>query len=106
MALAMSGRNAFALSTQALIYADWGKIVDAQGMYEELVDRTARAYIPPIRMALAASAAGELELAVGHVREAFEVRDPWVIGLKHCPDYERLRKDPRINEIVARSALK
>jgi eukaryotic-like serine/threonine-protein kinase len=106
MALALSGRHAFALSTQALIYADWGKIADAQAMYAELVSRAARGYIPPIRMAIAACAAGELDSAVAHVREAFEVRDPWVIGVKYCPDYARLRNDPRFNEIVACNGLK
>jgi len=57
-------------------------------------------------MAVAASAAGEPDLAVAHAREAFEVRDPWAIGVKNCAEYVRLREDPRFNEIVARKGLK
>jgi serine/threonine protein kinase/tetratricopeptide (TPR) repeat protein len=109
MALALSGRNAFALASQATIYADLGKIADAQAIYSELVARAARGYIAPIRMAIAASAAGEPDLAVAHAREAFEVRDPWLpskIAIKNCPVYVRLREDPRFNEIVARKGLK
>jgi len=109
MALALSGRNAPALASQATIYADLGKIADAQAIYSELVARAAHGYIPAIRMAIAASAAGELDLAVAHAREAFEVRDPWVpweIAVKNCPEYVRLREDPRFNELVARKGLK
>jgi len=55
-----------------------------------------------------ASAAGEPDLAVAHAREAIEVRDPWVpwVTVKHCPEYVRLREDPRFNELVARKGLK
>jgi hypothetical protein len=45
MALALSGRNAFALASQATIYADWDKIADAQAIYSELVARAACGYI-------------------------------------------------------------
>ena len=103
MALVLSGRNASALAGLATIYADLGKIADAQAIYSELVARAARGYIPPIQMSIAASAAGEPDLAVAHAREAFEVRDPWVpwVTVKHCPEYVRLREDPRFNELVA-----
>jgi TolB-like protein len=109
MALALSGRNAFALASQATIYADWGKIADAQAIHSELVARAALGYIPAIRMAIAASAAGEPDLAVAHAREAFEARDPrvpWEIAVKNCPEYVRLREDARFNELVARKDLK
>ena len=109
MALALSGRNAFALASQATIYADWGKIADAQAIHSELVARGARGYIPAIRMAIAASAAGEPDLAVAHANEAFEAPDPrvpWEIAVKNCPEYVRIRKDPRCNELVARKGLK
>jgi hypothetical protein len=91
-----------------VIYADWGKIADAQAIYAELVARAARGYISPIRMAVAASAAGERDLAVAHAREAFEVevRDPWVLGAKYCKQFVRLREDPRFNEMLARNGLK
>jgi hypothetical protein len=92
MALALSGRSGFALASQATIYADWGKIADAQAIHSELVAPGARGYIPAIRMAIAASAAGEPDLAVAHANEAFEARDPrvrWEIALKNGPEYVR-----------------
>ena len=106
MALALSGRHAATLSLQATILADWGKIADAQAIYGELVARAGRDYIQPSQLAGAASAAGEIDLAVAYTREAFEVRDPSLVTAKFHPAYERLRHDPRFDEILARMGLK
>jgi serine/threonine protein kinase/Tfp pilus assembly protein PilF len=106
MALALSGRHPWALSTQALVFADWGKTADAQAIYKELVARSAREYVQPTQMAITASAAGELDLAVAHALEAFEIRDPFLVLAKYWPDFIRLREDPRFNDILARMGLK
>src|ERR1700758_3178598 len=52
--LALSGRHPFAVSAQANIFANWGKLTAAQAIYEELVARAAQGYVQPTHMAMAA----------------------------------------------------
>lgn len=106
MALALSGRHPWAMSTQALIFADWGKIADAQAIYKELVARSECGYVQPTQLAIAASAAGESDLAVNYAREAFDIRDPFLVLAKYWPDFLRLRQAPRFNDILAQMGLK
>lgn len=106
LALALSGRHVFALGPQAVIFADWGKLAEAKAIYAELVARAAQGYILPTHMAMAASAAGELDKAMAHAREAFEVRDPVLVVGRRWPTFVRLREDPRFTEILGRMGLK
>ena len=105
MALALSGRHPFAMSAQAMIFAHWGKVVEAKALYAELVARLAGGYVQPTHLAIAASAAGELDLAVEYARQAFEIRDPMLMIARHWPDFGRLREDPRFQEVLARMGL-
>jgi hypothetical protein len=92
----------WASSTRRKTYADWGKVADAQAIYAELLARAARGYVQPALLAAAASAAGEPDKALAHVREAYEIRDPFLMSAKYWPDFARLRKDPRFVEIIAK----
>ena len=74
-------------------------------LYAELAARLAGGYVPPTHLAIAASAAGELDLAVEYVRQAFEIRDPMLMIARHWPDFGRLREDPRFQEVLARMGL-
>ena len=105
MALALSGRHPFAMSAQAMIFAHWGKVVEAKALYAELVARLAGGYVQPTHLAIAASAAGELDVAVEYVRQAFEIRDPMLMIARHWPDFGRLREDPRFQEVLGRMGL-
>ena len=105
MALAVSGRHPFAMSAQAMIFADWGKTAEAKAIYAELVARATGRYIQPSHLAIAASAAGELEKAVAHWREAFEIRDPFLMLARYWPHFARLREDPHFSQILSSVGL-
>jgi eukaryotic-like serine/threonine-protein kinase len=105
MALALSGRHPWALATQALIFADWGKPLEARAIYKELAARSERGYVQPTQMAIAASAAEDLDLAVTHAQQAFEIRDPFLVVAKHWPDFSRLRTDQRFTNILVNMRL-
>jgi serine/threonine protein kinase/tetratricopeptide (TPR) repeat protein len=102
MALAISGRHPFAVSPQTMILAEMGKIVEARALYGELVARSASSYIQPCHLAIAASAVGEMDKAVEHAREAFEIRDPMLMVARYWPDFARLREDSRFGQILFR----
>jgi len=104
-ALAVSGRHPFAMSAQAAIFADWGKAAEAKAIYAELVARAASGYIQPTHLAITASAAGDLDMALKHSREAFVIRDPMLMVAKYWPDFARLREHPGFNEILAKTGL-
>ncbi len=75
-ALAMSGRHSWSMAVLAVVLADWGRPADADAIHAEMVARARRQYVPPALLAVAASAAGKENEAVGHAREALEIRDP------------------------------
>jgi len=70
------------------------------------VARAAQGYILPTHIAMAASAAGELDNAMARAREAFEFRDPFLIVGRYWPAFVRLLEDPRFTEILGRMGLK
>ena len=106
MALALSGRHPFAMSAQANIFADWGKTSAAQALYAELVARAAQGYVQPTHMAMAASAAGEIDKAIAHARQAYEIRDPMLALVNHWPDFASVRADSRFQDILNSMGLK
>jgi TolB-like protein len=103
MALAMSGRHAWAMMIRALTFADWGKSADADAVYCEMLARARHQYVPPGALAVAASGAGREDDAVRHARDAFEVRDPTcqIFWSRHQPASGRLYTYPGFREIVA-----
>ncbi len=101
-ALGMFGRNPLFMTLLALVYADWGKLADAKAIYNELLARAVREYVSPILLATSASAVGERDEAMRHVREAYAIRDPHLTNMaKHWPGHKRLREDHRFTEILA-----
>jgi tetratricopeptide (TPR) repeat protein len=106
MALALSGRHAWAMSSQAMVYSRWGKIDKAKAIYAELVERATERFVQPSMLAIAASASGELDKAVVHARESYEMRDSFLIAGKHFPNFGLLREDHRFCEILARMDFK
>jgi tetratricopeptide (TPR) repeat protein len=103
LALAMSGRHAWAMGTLAATSADLGKPSDAEAIHAELVARARRSHMPPTALAFAAAAAGLEDEAVLHAREAFEIRDPvsQLLFSKHWPYSARLYAYPRYRELIA-----
>ena len=104
IALAMSGRHCWAMWTLALTCADSGKPADADALYAEMLARARREYLPPVPLAIAASAAGMEDQAVVHAEEAFEIRDPHCqfFFSRYFPATARLYTYRGFREIIAR----
>jgi serine/threonine protein kinase/tetratricopeptide (TPR) repeat protein len=105
MALALSGRSPMALEVVATTYAELGMVAEAKATYGELLTRRALGYVPPLALAIAASAAGETDKVFDHLGEAVTLRDPGLIRAKYTPELARLREDPRFKEVLRRMGL-
>jgi tetratricopeptide (TPR) repeat protein len=105
-ALAISGRHCWAMMTLASIYASWDKPDNARAVYREMEARSARDYIQPAALAVAAAAVGDMDRAISFAQHALDDRDPlFVMMARSWPDYGRLRKDSRFLEIIRRLRL-
>jgi tetratricopeptide (TPR) repeat protein len=108
VALSISGRSPNVMAALSTTFAELGKPEDADALYAELINRARRSYVQPSILAVAAAAAGSEEKAIGHAREAFEIRDPGCqTGLsKYWPHTAWIRAYPRFFEIVTSMGLK
>ena len=105
-ALAMSGRHTWALTTLVSIYAAWDKPDDAIAVYHELTARSAREYVQPCMLAMAAAAVGDIDLAISFAERALQEKDPlFVAAARTWPGYDPLRTDARFFEIVRQLEL-
>ena len=105
-ALAMSGRHSWTLATLVSIYAAWDKPDNARAVYRELEARSAREYVQPSMLALAAAAVGDMDRAIALAQRALEDKDPLFVMLaRSWPGYQQLRTDSRFLEIVRQLAL-
>jgi serine/threonine protein kinase/Tfp pilus assembly protein PilF len=99
--LATSGRHTWVVATLAVIYADWGRIADAEALYMELEWRAKREYVQPAWLACAALAV-DMEAAARYLQEGYARRDPIMIATRRWPLFARLWKQPVFNEIAQR----
>lgn len=106
LALAMSGRHNWALTTLVSVYADWGKQDQALAVYREAEARSANQYVQPAMLAPAAAAIGDIEKALGYVQLALDIQDPMLVMLARTwPAYDRLRAEPRFLRMVSKLNL-
>ena len=106
MASAISGRHPFALSAQAMIFADAGKMTEAKAIYAELTARASGNFIQPSHLTIAASACGDVEMALKYAQEAVEIHDPMLMMANYWPHFARLGTEPRFQEILRTMGLK
>ena len=84
-------------------YMRAGREDRARSLYESLVDRQTRNYVQPFVLALSATAVGEHEAALRFCEAAVEGRDMlFALFNRWWPDFERVRADPRYDDILVR----
>jgi serine/threonine protein kinase/Flp pilus assembly protein TadD len=98
-ALAVSGRHPWILGYLAMLYAEMGRHAEAEALSMELQWRAKREYVQPAVLGWAATAVGDRDTAVRCYEQAYETKDPLIIGLKNWPFCEALREDPRVQKI-------
>ena len=105
-ALAVSGRHLWALADLATALAASGKPGEAEAIYEELVARSRREHVQPTWFAVTCVAVGKTDEAFSSLERAYRDRDPYFgVSLKHWPDLDPIRGDPRFAVLVERVGL-
>ena len=100
-AIGMSGRQSIAFTSLAAAFGQWGKQSEASALHRELLDRASQRYVPASHLALTAEAAGQREEAIAFARRAWDDREPpFILWLRHFPEYRSLRSDPRFAAIL------
>ena len=84
------------------VYALLGNKAQAQAMLRELKERSRRGYVPPYQMAKIHLGLGEKDQALVWLEKAFEERSLFLTWLKVEPDVDRLRSDPRFQDLLRR----
>jgi len=105
-AIELSGRAGFPLTSAAVAYGAWGKRDEARALYDELLAARATKYVGCTMLAMAASAVGDIDDAMGFIRQACDEREPiLLLTARGFPSLKPLRADPRFADILRRLAL-
>ena len=68
--------------------------------------RAAKEYVSPLRIAILAMRAGNMDKAFAWLDEAINARNAGLVYLRVDPKYARLRSDPRFARVCERIGLK
>lgn len=102
----MSRRHAWFLGELGCAYAVAGRTEDAERIQEELVARAKVAYISPLSLASIPLMLGRVDEAVEGFERAFAARDPVLVTTTAWPLFSRARKDPRVQQLFERMAVR
>jgi TolB-like protein/DNA-binding winged helix-turn-helix (wHTH) protein/Tfp pilus assembly protein PilF len=82
------------------IYALQGRRQEALEIADELQRRSAQRYTDPVYLPKIYAVLGENDAALGWLEKAYEERSVGMLLLRHDPDYDRLRSDPRFQRLI------
>ena len=84
----------------AIVYADAGKRAQAQKILEGFEDKALREYVSPYALAMAHLAVGDLDSTFAWLDKMYEERSPVLIWMNEHARYDRLRGDPRFQQLL------
>lgn len=94
-AVDFSGRHFWPLANQAAMFARVGRRDEAMVILEDLRQREAHSYVPPLAVASVEASLGDLDGFFASMERAIEVRDFWLPMLRVDPGFAGLKKLPR-----------
>jgi tetratricopeptide (TPR) repeat protein len=89
-----------------IVYADAGKKAQAQKTLEEFEEKARREYVPPYALAMAHMAVGDLDGTFAWLDKMYEERSPVLVWMNEHARYDRLRGDPRFQELLRKIGFK
>jgi tetratricopeptide (TPR) repeat protein len=100
IAVKMSEDVTFASAGLGHLYGSVGKIAEARGVLDELIDRSKRGYVPAYDIALVYAGMGWTEQALEYLNRAYQERSGWITYLNVDPRLDSLRKDERFAKLL------
>jgi TolB-like protein/Tfp pilus assembly protein PilF len=101
----LSGDSVRTLSGLAYTYAMAGQREKANRLLGDLRVLGKKRYVPPFDIAVVYAALGEKDLAFHYLEKAFEERHPWLVMIRVTPKLDRLRSDPRFEDLTKRVGM-
>lgn len=83
-------------------YALVGRLEATRGLLDELLARKAQRFVPLKPFILLYTALGDIDRALDMLEDAYEQRDPLLLGVTAVPLFARLRGHPRFEALMAR----
>ncbi|HSE43210.1 MAG TPA: hypothetical protein VLH08_20800, partial [Acidobacteriota bacterium] len=99
-ALELSGKTSRLLGYTGYAYGRAGKKDEALQKLVELQKRQTNQYVPPYFLALVYWGLGEKELALDQLEQAYTNKDTMIRDLKADAQWDRLRGEPRFQELM------
>jgi adenylate cyclase len=90
----------------AIVYADAGKKDRAQKIHEEFEEQARREYVMPNALAMVDMAVGNLDGTFAWLDKMYEERSPLLIWMNEHARYDRLRGDPRFQQLLRKIGFK
>jgi TolB-like protein/DNA-binding winged helix-turn-helix (wHTH) protein/Tfp pilus assembly protein PilF len=85
-----------------IVYGLAGQREQALQVLDHLMERRKRDYVPPIEIAMVHIGLGQKDQAFEWLNRAYDDRLGRMIGLKELPLFDRLRDDPRFEDLLRR----
>ncbi len=101
----LSGNAPYITAVLAHAYAVAGRAGEARELLAELLDLSARRWVPATSLALVAFGLGELELGFDWLEHALGEREGPLVNLNVYPTYDPVRLHPRFKGVIGRLGL-
>jgi TolB-like protein/Flp pilus assembly protein TadD len=98
----LSGDSERTISGLAYACAMAGKKAQARQLLAELQKHSSRRFVPSFDIAVVHGALGETDQAFAWLEKAFAERHPWLVMLRVAPKVDKLRSDPRFDQLLQR----
>ena len=104
-AVALSDGNTVSLASLGYAHALSGQRSEALEVVSRLEELEKRRYVSPALIGYIYAGLDETDLAFERLEEAFPQHSRYLAWLKVAPEYEKLRSDPRYQQMLARIGL-
>ena len=101
----MSRIKCVASLAKALISADEGRGAEAQAMLAKAIAMPAKQPVNATEVAQVYAELGEKDKVFEWLDKAYREQSPWLTGIKVSPLKDKLREDPRYEELMGRIGL-